>query len=136
MTQKARVLAILKAAGTEGVRSDHFFRSHMPRAAARIQELRDEGHNITSTREGKYTRYRLVEVGAGNCIEGRSSWRNDEPASADLSESKLAAEAPTAAGGNDRGASSPSPLSSQEAAPLGQLFTPAPLSAFTDQEAA
>lgn len=59
MTQKQKVLAMLKAAGSFGVRSDAYIRDFMPRAAARIKELRDEGYNITSEREGKYTRWTL-----------------------------------------------------------------------------
>jgi hypothetical protein len=35
-----------------------------PRAAARIQELKGSGVEISSEREGKYVRYRLVGVGA------------------------------------------------------------------------
>lgn len=60
VTQKARVLQMLKAAGSDGVRSDAFIREYMPRAAARVQELKDEGVEITSEREGKYVRWTLV----------------------------------------------------------------------------
>jgi len=60
MTQKERVLRMLKDAGPEGVRSDEFIKQYMPRGAARIQDLKDEGVFITSEREGKYTRYRLI----------------------------------------------------------------------------
>jgi hypothetical protein len=59
-TQRERVLSMLKAAGSRGVRSDEFIRDFMPRGAARIQDLKDEGVQITSEREGKYTRYRLL----------------------------------------------------------------------------
>jgi len=61
LTQKQTVLAMLKAAGKFGVRSDTYIRDYMPRAAARIQEVKDEGYNITSEREGKYTRWTLQE---------------------------------------------------------------------------
>lgn len=60
LTQKDRVYFALRDAGESGVRSDVFFKLHMPRAAARILELRAEGHQIEATREGKYTRYTLV----------------------------------------------------------------------------
>ena len=63
MTQKQRILAMLKA-HPEGIRSDSFFKNFMPRAAARIQELKDEGFDITSEREGKFVLYRLI-VGIG-----------------------------------------------------------------------
>jgi len=66
LTQKQTVLNMLKAAGSFGVRSDTYIKDYMPRAAARIQELKDEGYNITSEREGKYTRWTLVgSRGAG-----------------------------------------------------------------------
>ena len=73
MTQKQKVLGMLRAAGTFGVRSDTYIKDYMPRAAARIQELKDEGHNITSEREGKYTRWTLVGSSAG----GRTSQEPD-----------------------------------------------------------
>lgn len=65
MTQRQKVLRMLQNAGPKGIRSDEFFKAYMPRAAARIQELRDEGHDIQSEREGKYVRYVLLAgVGA------------------------------------------------------------------------
>lgn len=60
MTQREVILRMLKRAGSEGVRSDAFFEAHLPRAAARILELKDEGHEITTEREGKFVRYRIV----------------------------------------------------------------------------
>lgn len=76
MTQRKRVLAILKAAGRHGVRSDIFIADHLPRAAARVGELKDEGYNITSEREGKWTRYTLVGLGAeGGQDTGKESSR-------------------------------------------------------------
>jgi hypothetical protein len=65
MTQKSRVLKMLKDAGSEGVRSDEFYREFLGRGVARIYDLRRDGHNITDEREGKYKRYKLVGVGAG-----------------------------------------------------------------------
>ena len=59
MTQRERIHSMLKAAGSSGIRSDEFFNAYMPRAAARIQELRDSGVEITSEREGKFVRYTL-----------------------------------------------------------------------------
>lgn len=65
MTQKATVRRWLEEAGDNGILSKTFIASYMPRAAARIQELKDEGVQISSEREGKYTRYRLVGCSAG-----------------------------------------------------------------------
>lgn len=65
MTQREIVLQTLKAAGPAGVRSDTFIKDFMPRAAARIQELKDAGHEIRSEREGKYVRWVLVGSSAG-----------------------------------------------------------------------
>lgn len=59
MTQKQRILAQLKAAGGLGIRSDVCIRDFMPRAAARIQELKEDGWDISSEREGKYCRWTL-----------------------------------------------------------------------------
>ena len=64
MTQRERVLYELDQAGEAGVRSDTFLELHIPRAAARILELKAEGHEITSTREGQFVRYRK-SVGKG-----------------------------------------------------------------------
>ena len=62
-SQKDRVLSMLKAAGKFGVRSDTYIAEFMPRAAARIKELRDEGYEISSEREGKFVRWTLVGSG-------------------------------------------------------------------------
>lgn len=59
-TQKERVLSMLRAAGSFGVRSDTYLAEYIPRAAARIKELREEGYEITSEREKQFTRYVLV----------------------------------------------------------------------------
>ncbi len=65
MSQKERILSMLRAAGSFGVRSDTYIKEYMPRASARIKELREEGYNITSEREGKYTRWTLIGVEKG-----------------------------------------------------------------------
>lgn len=64
-TQKERVLQILKVHGKHGVRSDHFLNVHIPRAAGRIHELKEEGYEISSEREKQFCRYTLVGTGAG-----------------------------------------------------------------------
>jgi len=63
MTQRERVLQMLREAGPKGIRSDECIKDFMPRAAARVQELKDEGYEISSEREGKYTRWTLTNVG-------------------------------------------------------------------------
>jgi hypothetical protein len=62
MTQRERVLKMLRAAGSEGVRSDAFLAVYMPRAAARIKELRDSGYEISSGHEKQFVRYTLTGV--------------------------------------------------------------------------
>lgn len=74
MTQRARVLKMLQEAGTKGVRSDEFIAAYMPRAAARVKELRDEGYEITSEQERQFVRYKLsAGSGAGEHGVGTSS---------------------------------------------------------------
>jgi len=58
-TQKETVLNMLKAAGNFGVRSDTYLAEYIPRAAARVKELREEGYEITSEREQQFVRYTL-----------------------------------------------------------------------------
>lgn len=60
MTQKEQVLSMLKAAGSWGLRSDVFLEHRIPRAAARVGELRREGYHIPSEREKQFVRYVLV----------------------------------------------------------------------------
>jgi hypothetical protein len=60
-TQKERILNSLKAAGGLGVRSDVYIRDFMPRAAARVAELRAEGFDISSEPEDGFTRWTLTE---------------------------------------------------------------------------
>jgi hypothetical protein len=58
MTQRQTVLQMLKEGPQQ---TGDFLRNHIPRFSARIQELRDEGYEITSTylRSGAY-RYELT----------------------------------------------------------------------------
>lgn len=68
-TQKDRVLAMLRTHGKYGIRSDRFLEVGIPRAAARIWELRGEGHEISGEREKQFIRYYLANsagVGAGS----------------------------------------------------------------------
>lgn len=111
MTQRERILSMLRAAGSEGVRSDEFIKSYMPRAAARVQELKDSGYEISSEREGKFCRYVLTEgvgVSAGAFLS---------PGNAGLA-------------GNDRRTSADSD------APEGQLFQLPSMNPLTNREAA
>lgn len=74
-TQRERVLSMLKAAGTRGVRSDTFLEARIPRVAARVLELKAEGLEITSERERQFCRYRLlagVSVGAPPVTDAHS----------------------------------------------------------------
>jgi hypothetical protein len=50
-TDRMQVLTALKEAGNAGVHSFDLITSISPRVAARIQELRQEGHPISATRE-------------------------------------------------------------------------------------
>jgi len=73
MTQRSRVLQMLRTAGEKGVRSDEFYKAYMPRAGARIHELRSEGHEITSEQERQFVRYRLVGMGGGAPVASPAS---------------------------------------------------------------
>lgn len=48
MTQRETVLAMLRHAGSRGVTGVEFFAANLPRAAARVCELRDRGQEIRS----------------------------------------------------------------------------------------
>jgi len=66
VTQRDIVLKALRDAGDRGVHSFEFLELQIPRAAARVLELRENGHTITSTRErlngdAEGVRYRLIE---------------------------------------------------------------------------
>ena len=67
MNQRDQVLAMLKAAGPAGVHSFELLQAGLPRAAARIVELRQAGFVIDSKRErlngdARGCRYRLFPV--------------------------------------------------------------------------
>lgn len=67
MTQKMTVYRALQDAGDRGVHSFEFLELGIPRAAARIHELQQEGHTITSTRcrykgEAEGSLYKLVST--------------------------------------------------------------------------
>jgi len=87
-TQSERVLSMLRVAGKQGIRSDQFFHCGMPRGAARIRDLKDEGVDIESVREGKYTRYTLkgnVGASAGSARDELAAGFDPSPASPDAS---------------------------------------------------
>lgn len=67
MTQRDQILQMLRDAGDRGLHSFELYEARLPRAAARIAELREAGFTITSTREryrgqAEGVRYRLVEA--------------------------------------------------------------------------
>ena len=65
MTQRETVLAMLEEAGERGVSSNAFYAAHLPRFSARLHELRNAGHMITTepVEQGHFL-YRLVKVSA------------------------------------------------------------------------
>ena len=65
MTQRETVLAMLEEAGERGVSSNAFYAAHLPRFSARLHELRNAGHMITTEPvEHGHFLYRLVKVSA------------------------------------------------------------------------
>ena len=52
VSQKQRILTMLEEAGTTGVTGNQFYAACLPRFAARIKELRDQGFDITTRRIG------------------------------------------------------------------------------------
>jgi len=63
MTQRDKVLNMLRDAGSDGVSSNDFFRACLPRFSARVHELRNAGHTITKEPvEDGHWLYRLVKV--------------------------------------------------------------------------
>jgi hypothetical protein len=99
MTQKERILNSLKAAGGLGVRSDVYIRDFMPRAAARVQELREEGWDISSEPDGKYVVWTLnvgVDAGCSRQQAGESQTASIHSGVADSASSLAPAEAPPA----------------------------------------
>lgn len=122
-TQKEQVLSMLTAAGSWGLRSDVFLTHRIPRAAARINELRQDGYEISSEHEKQFVRYVLL----------------GEPPRADAGSG--AGALPQQAGSRTRAsvASGESPPSPAEGEPPASLFELPPLrspSAFRDSEAA
>jgi len=74
MTQRERVLNMLRDAGSDGVSSNDFFRACLPRFSARVHELRNAGHTITKepVEQGHFL-YRLVKVSAAPTSVDRES---------------------------------------------------------------
>jgi hypothetical protein len=60
---------MLEDAGPKGVLSREFSAAYLPRAGARIHELRSEGYDITSEPERQFVRYRLAGVGVDKTSE-------------------------------------------------------------------
>lgn len=83
MTQRDHVLKMLRAAGSSGLSSDVFLAAHLPRAAARICELKALGYSISSEREGKFVRYRL-NVGVESVSTERATLDSGAAASSSL----------------------------------------------------
>lgn len=92
MTQKQRILKALQAAGATGIRPEDFLLpdvvdggSPILRVAARIEDLRKEGHTILTDTSGTTARYQLsgVEVASsdsrGVLSQPSSVSRLDEP---------------------------------------------------------
>lgn len=63
MTQKERVLRVLKEAGAKGINSFWGYKNYIPRLGAIIHELKHEGYLIQSVKQKNHsTHYTLVEV--------------------------------------------------------------------------
>lgn len=67
MTQRQRVLHLLREAGDRGVHSFEMIQLGIPRVAARVHELQQDGHTIRSERSrfqgtAEGSRYTLVSV--------------------------------------------------------------------------
>lgn len=79
MTQKERILKLLEDAGKGGITGTELYEAYLPRAAARIHELKAEGHRITPSPENGTVRYVLERgtgsprVAAGNSPQGERS---------------------------------------------------------------
>lgn len=60
MSQKERILTMLQEAGSQGVTGNQFYAACLPRFAARVKELRDQGYDITTRRiDGNHFVYTL-----------------------------------------------------------------------------
>ena len=69
-TQRERVYRLLLQAGERGVETGEFLADHLPRFAARINELRDRGWDIRTEKLSQSSyRYTLV----GTKLDGRAS---------------------------------------------------------------
>lgn len=60
-SQKEKVLWMLFCAGRKGVSSKTFYQEFLPRASARIYDLREDGYTIIAKPDGKYKRYILLD---------------------------------------------------------------------------
>lgn len=67
MTQKETVLAMLDEAGPEGVTSNQFYNACLPRFAARIFELKADGHQVVKEPVEK-GHFRYILVGRNGAI--------------------------------------------------------------------
>lgn len=108
LTQCDRVLFELEQAGEHGVLSTVFYGLSMPRFAARILELKQRGHNITSEPENGFTRYSLAGGGAGPSSSGPASTSSGEMPTHSATPSVSNELSRCQAGGDPR---SPEPLS-------------------------
>lgn len=134
-TQKERTLSMLKAAGGWGLRSDVFLQHRIPRAAARVGELRQDGYEITSEHERQFVRYVLVSepprADAGHRAGGRgerlgpSGIGSGRTGAANATPSPVSGESPQ-----------PSRQAPGEPPALFELPAPEPLSAIRHPEAA
>ena len=66
-TQKETVLAMLQGAGPEGVTSNQFYNACLPRFAARIFELKADGHQVVKEPVEK-GHFRYILVGRNGAI--------------------------------------------------------------------
>lgn len=101
LTQKQRVHYMLRDAGSYGVRSDLFLSVGIPRAAARVKELREEGLQITSEREEQFVRY-ILTAGVRTGVpspQGSDGFADPLCASADSGDAPLGGLAPPASSG-------------------------------------
>lgn len=84
MTKKVEVLQMLKDAGDRGVRSDEFYRRFNGRGVARIYDLRQDGYEIEGRPDGKFKRYRLLNVGVES-----DGWKGSQPNGQGLAEDRV-----------------------------------------------
>ena len=75
MTQREQILTMLEEAGDRGVTGNTFYANFLPRFAARIHELKKQGHDIRRfpTEEPNVFLYRLVERGDCDTSASRAS---------------------------------------------------------------